>query len=127
MPASIVTDFPRRVRELENVLIPLGDGTRLAARIWLPEDAERHPVPAILEYLPYRKRGGTYERDALTHPYLAGHGYAGVRVDIRGSGESEGVLTDEYPLQEQDDALEVIAWLAAQPWCTGAVGMMGIS
>jgi putative CocE/NonD family hydrolase len=105
----------------------LKDGTTLAARIWLPDDAERNPVPAILEYLPYRKRDGTYERDALTHPYLAGHGYAGVRVDIRGSGESSGLLFDEYTEQEQDDALEVIAWLAAQPWCSGAVGMMGIS
>ena len=71
----------------------------LAARIWLPADAEQNPVPAILEYLPYRKRDGTYERDALTHPYLAGHGYAGVRVDIRGSGESGGLLFDEYAKQ----------------------------
>jgi putative CocE/NonD family hydrolase len=123
----IVTTFPRAVRVIEHTLIPLKDGTTLAARIWLPEDAERNPVPAILEYLPYRKRDGTYERDALTHPYLAGNGYAGVRVDIRGSGESSGLLFDEYSEQEQRDALEVIAWLAAQPWCSGAVGMMGIS
>jgi predicted acyl esterase len=123
----IVTIFPRAVRVIEHTLIPLKDGTNLAARIWLPDDAERDPVPAILEYLPYRKRDGTYERDALTHPYLAGHGYAGVRVDIRGSGESDGLLSDEYAKQEQDDALEIIAWLAAQPWCNGAVGMMGIS
>ncbi len=123
----IISDFPRTVREIENVFIPLRDGTRLAARIWLPEDAERDPVPAVLEYLPYRKRDGTYERDALTHPYLAGHGYAGVRVDIRGTGESDGLITDEYSQQEHDDALEVIAWLAAQSWCSGAVGMMGIS
>jgi len=54
------------------------------------------------------------ERDALTHPYFAGHGYASVRVDIRGTGESDGLLSDEYSQQEQDDALEVIAWLAAQ-------------
>ena len=123
----IVTEFPRPIREIEHTLIPLRDGTRLAARIWLPRDAERNKVPAILEYLPYRKRSGTHERDAQTHPYLAGHGYAAVRVDIRGSGESEGLLFDEYAAQEQDDALEVIAWLAAQPWCSGAVGMMGIS
>jgi putative CocE/NonD family hydrolase len=115
------------VREIEHTLIPLRDGTRLAARIWLPDNAESDPVPAILEYLPYRKRDGTYDRDALTHPYFAGHGYAGVRVDIRGTGESDGVLSDEYSQQEQDDALEVIEWLAAQPWCSGAVGMMGIS
>ncbi len=123
----IVTAFSRTVRIIEHALIPLKDGTKLAARVWLPDDAERNPVPAILEYLPYRKRDGTYERDALTHPYLAGHGYAGVRVDIRGSGESEGLLFDEYAKQEQDDGVEVIAWLAAQPWCSGVVGMMGIS
>jgi putative CocE/NonD family hydrolase len=123
----IVTQFPRAIREIEQLLIPLQDGTKLAARVWLPRDAAERPVPAILEYLPYRKRSGTYERDALTHPYFAGHGYAAVRVDIRGSGESEGLLFDEYAQQEQDDALEVIAWLAAQPWCSGAVGMIGIS
>jgi uncharacterized protein len=123
----IVTTFPRAVRLIEHTTIHLKDGTELAARIWMPEDAEQDPVPAILEYLPYRKRDGTYERDALTQPWLAGHGYAGVRVDIRGSGESDGLLSDEYARQEQEDALEIIAWLAAQPWCSGAVGMMGIS
>ena len=123
----IVMTFPSTVRVVEHTLIPLKDGTMLAARIWLPDDAEQNPVPAILEYLPYRKRDGTYERDALTHPYLSGHGYAGVRVDIRGSGESSGLLVDEYAKQEQDDGVEVIAWLAAQPWCSGVVGMMGIS
>ena len=124
---SIVAQFPHRVREIPHLLIPLADGTRLAARIWLPEDAESHPVPAILEYLPYRKRDGTWERDALTHPWFTGHGYAAVRVDIRGSGESDGVLADEYSQQELDDGLEVIAWIARQSWCSGAVGMMGIS
>src|SRR5436309_5028257 len=122
-----ITDFPRKVKEIENLWIPMSDGVKLAARMWIADDAEEKPVPAILEYLPYRKRDGTYERDALTHPYLAGHGYAGVRVDLRGSGESEGLLFDEYAPQEQDDGLEVIAWLAAQPWCSGVVGMMGIS
>ncbi len=125
--ADKTTDALRKVREIENVFIPLKDGTRLAARIWLPEDAERNPVPAILEYLPYRKRDGTAPRDALTHPWFAAHGYAGVRVDIRGTGESDGVLLDEYLKQEQDDCLEVLEWLAAQPWCTGACGMIGIS
>jgi putative CocE/NonD family hydrolase len=125
--AAVRTAFPRVVREIEHALIPLRDGTKLAARVWLPVDAEQDPVPAVLEYLPYRKRTGTYERDALNHPYIAGHGYACVRVDVRGSGESEGLLWDEYAPQEQDDAVEVIEWLAAQPWCNGGVGMMGIS
>jgi hypothetical protein len=115
------------VREIEHTWIPLGDGTRLAARIWLPEDAEAEPVPAVLEYLPYRKADGTAVRDAKRQPYLAGHGYAAVRVDMRGTGESDGQLEDEYTEQEQQDALEVIAWLAEQPWCSGGVGMWGIS
>jgi len=103
------------------------DGCRLAARIWLPEDAETSPVPAILEYIPYRKRDLTRSRDEPMHYYFAGHGYAAVRVDLRGSGESDGILLDEYLEQEQSDGIEVIAWLAAQPWCSGAVGMMGKS
>jgi uncharacterized protein len=119
--------LPRPVREIAHTWIPLADGTRLSARIWLPDDAERDPVPAVLEYLPYRKHDGTVVRDSVRQPYLAGHGYAGVRVDIRGSGESDGILEDEYTSQEQSDALEVIAWLAAQPWCSGSVGMTGIS
>ena len=126
-PIPVRTDFPRKVREIENTWIPMRDGTRLAARIWLPEDAEADPVPAILEYLPYRKRDGTVERDHLTHPYFAGHGYAGVRVDMRGTGDSEGVCKGEYLLQEQDDGIAVIEWLTKQPWCSGAVGMIGIS
>lgn len=123
----VVTEFPRKAREIENLWIPMPDGVKLAARIWLPEDAEADPVPAILEYLPYRKRDGTVERDALTHPYFAGHGYAGVRVDMRGAGDSEGLCKGEYLKQEQDDAVAVIEWLAQQPWCSGTVGMIGIS
>ena len=124
---KVRTDFPRKVREIENTWIPMSDGVRLAARIWLPEDASADPVPAVLEYLPYRKRDGTVERDHMTHPYFAGHGYAGVRVDIRGTGDSEGICLGEYLKQEQDDALEVIEWLARQSWCSGKVGMIGIS
>jgi putative CocE/NonD family hydrolase len=120
-------DLPRPVREIEHTWIELADGTRLSARIWLPADAEADPVPAILEYLPYRKHDGTVSRDLDRQPYVAGHGYATVRVDIRGSGESDGILEDEYTRRELDDALEVIAWLAERPWCSGAVGMTGIS
>lgn len=124
---AVITDFPRKVREIEHLWIPMPDGVRLAARIWLPEDAATDPVPAIFEFLPYRKRDGTVERDALTHPYFAGHGYAGVRVDMRGTGDSEGVCEGEYLKQEQDDAVAVIEWLAQQDWCSGTVGMIGIS
>ncbi len=121
------SDLPRNVRTIENLWIPMSDGVKLAARVWMPDDAEDNPVPAILEYIPYRKRDGTRERDNADHGYLAGHGYACVRLDIRGSGDSEGTLTDEYLKLEQDDAIDAIQWLADQSWCDGNVGMRGIS
>jgi putative CocE/NonD family hydrolase len=124
---EIVDTFPHRIRHIEHSWIPMSDGIRLAARLWLPEAAEIQPVPAILEYIPYRKRDGVRLRDETLHPWFAGHGYACIRVDIRGSGDSEGVLTDEYLPQELDDGVTIIEWLAKQPWCDGNVGMIGIS
>ncbi|ONK11055.1 CocE/NonD family hydrolase [Streptomyces sp. MP131-18] len=120
-------DLPHRVRTEEDVRIPVADGTRLAARVWRPVTSDDRPVPAVLEYIPYRRRDLTAARDSVHHPYLAGHGYACVRVDLRGTGESGGVLLDEYLEREQTDAEDVLAWLAAQPWCDGRTGMMGLS
>lgn len=111
----------------EETWITLRDGTRLATRIWMPDGALETPVPTVLEYLPYRKRGGTDPRDESTYPVFAEAGIAGVRVDIRGSGESEGVIDGEYTPRELSDACEVLEWIAAQPWSNGNVGMMGIS
>ena len=109
-------------------MIPLPDGISLAVTLYLPPDADSAPVPAILEYLPYRKDDQMLARDYDLYGYLIAHGYAGARVDIRGTGRSEGALPEgEYTEQEQADAEAVIAWLAARPWCTGAVGMWGIS
>ncbi|THD84870.1 CocE/NonD family hydrolase [Aliigemmobacter aestuarii] len=122
-----VSEFPCKVVDHPDVGIVMPDGVRLSARIWMPEGATENPVPAVLEYIPYRKRDGTLPRDERMHPYFAGHGYAAVRVDIRGNGDSEGLMTDEYSEQELADAVEVIRWLAEQPWCSGAVGMMGKS
>jgi len=119
---------PAAVRIIENEWIELADGVRLAARIWMPQTASSEsPVPAVLEYVPYRKDDDTLAQDTLRHAYFAAHGYASVRVDLRGSGSSQGLLADEYLPLEQSDGIEVIAWLAARPWCTGAVGMIGYS
>ncbi len=122
-----MTENLRKIIVDENLGIILSDGCRLSARTWIPENAHEFPVPAILEYLPYRKRDGTIARDELTHPYFAKRGYASIRVDIRGNGDSQGIMLDEYTSQELNDAVEVINWLAKQPWCSGTVGMMGIS
>ena len=113
------------ILDQDDLFIPLPDGTRLAARLWRP--AQGGPVPAVLEYIPYRKRDNTLPRDETIHPWMAARGYACLRVDIRGTGDSEGVFDDEYSAQELQDACDVIAWIAAQDWCTGAVGMMGKS
>ncbi|MGQ4516322.1 CocE/NonD family hydrolase [Streptomyces sp. DW26H14] len=121
---AIRTDFPYETTR-EDVRIPLPGGLRLYARVWRPVTGE--PVPALLEYLPYRLSDWTAPRDWQRHPWYAGHGYASVRVDVRGHGNSEGVPGDEYDATELADGVEVIHWLAAQPWCDGKVGMFGIS
>ncbi len=127
MSLKAVDIDPNRVEVHENIWIPLADGSRLAARLWLPEEAREGPVPVIFEYLPYRKRDLTRSRDAINHLWFASQGYAAIRVDMRGSGDSDGVLTDQYREQELDDGEQIIAWLAKQDWCNGSVGMMGIS
>ena len=124
---DIETGFAREVVEIEDQLIIMPEGCRLSARIWMPKDANADPVPVILEHLPYRKRDGTIVRDSITHPWMAGQGYACIRVDMRGNGDSEGLMEDEYTAQELQDACDVIAWATAQPWCSGTAGMMGIS
>lgn len=122
---AVRSEFPFAVKVIETEWITMADGVRLAAKLWLPEGAGK--VPAILEYLPYRRRDGTRTRDNGLHHYLAGHGYACLRVDIRGMGDSEGLLHDEYTMQEQLDGLEVIDWISRQDWCDGGVSTIGIS
>mgnify|MGYP001462867226 CR=1 FL=1 len=81
--------------------IPMPDGARLGARLWMPDDKESYP--AILEYLPYRKDDYTVKRDSNTIAHFANHGYACIRVDMRGAGSSDGFKDDEYTDQEIDD------------------------
>ncbi len=111
---------------IDDAFITLADGTRLAARIWLP-DAKKEKFPTVLEYLPYRKRDGTTQRDDSTFPVFAQSGIAGVRVDVSGHGDSDGDFDDEYSPRELAHGVEVINWIAQQPWSNGNVGVMGIS
>ncbi len=121
------TDFPHHWTETEDCWIPMPDGVNLAAKLWLPDIAPAKRVPCIIEVLPYRKRDIYAPRDAMHHRYFAGHGYACMRVDIRGSGDSDGYQGVFAMQQEQDDTLEVLKWIAAQSWSDGQVGMFGIS
>lgn len=116
---------PVPVRMIENEWIETPDGVRLAIQLWLPDVAE--PVPVVLESIPYRKRDATRAYSSWWGRQLAAGGVGYARLDVRGSGDSEGVLVDEYLPQEQHDAALAIAWLAAQPWSNGAVGMRGVS
>jgi putative CocE/NonD family hydrolase len=117
----------RQFKIIENTWVPMKDGIRLAARIWLPEGADKQPVPVVWEYLPYRLWDDLRWRDDKSGANLAPYGVAFVRVDIRGTGNSEGVMVDEYDVPELTDGVEVIAWLAKQTWSNGSVGMRGIS
>ena len=114
---------------MERAWIPMKDGIRLAATLYMPDGAKPgEKFPALLEYLPYRKDDGTAAGDYPKHTYFAKRGYVSVRVDIRGFGTSEGVPPErEYSEQEQMDGEQIIAWLAQQPWSNGNVGMFGIS
>ncbi len=127
MAKDKIVNYRDQVENVEIAWIPMPDGRKLAARLLLPKDEGKRPVPCIFEYIPYRRRDGTRIRDDETHYWFAAHGYGVARVDISGSGDSDGLIQDEYHKREQDDGLEIIAWLASQPWCTGKVGMIGIS
>jgi putative CocE/NonD family hydrolase len=120
---------PRYGMRWEEAWIPLPDGVRLAATLYMPDDARAGDRFApILEYLPYRKDDGLLERDHQLYRYVVARGFVGARVDLRGTGRSEGrLLEGEYTEQEQRDGEAVIEWLAAQPWSNGSVGMWGIS
>lgn len=127
MTPSCTIAVAKDVTLLKNVLIPVRDGTHLAADLYMPANSvSTGKFPVVLEYIPYRKDEVNYSwRDFYL--VLPRHGYVVARVDIRGTGASEGVSTDEYMLQEQFDGYDVIEWLAQQPWCSGQVNMMGIS
>jgi putative CocE/NonD family hydrolase len=108
-----------------NVFIEMRDGIRLAASLYLPE--REGPWPALLEALPYRKDDVTASYRSEYERLAEEFGYAVARVDVRGTGSSEGLATDEYPVEEQKDMVQVIEWLASQEWSTGNVGMFGTS
>ena len=100
--------------ETPNFFIQLKDGRKLSARMWQPSNNNFFPAPAILEYLPYRKRDGTAIRDEGNHPAFASQGYVCIRVDMPGQGDSDGLLLDEYTEDELSTGEEIIKWISNQ-------------
>ena len=127
---SLVACSPRTNDQIEITedWITMPDGIRLAADIYWPAGAEKDDrFPVLLEYLPYRK-DESRARNYSLYSYFLDHGYVVARVDMRGTGNSEGqTIPYEYSDIELDDGEDVISWLARQKWSTGSVGMFGIS
>jgi putative CocE/NonD family hydrolase len=120
--------------EVETILgarVPVRDGLELSANLWLPRAANAadplERFPAILEMIPYGKDNWRRNSDVARGEWLARRGYALCRLDVRGTGSSPGIATDEYTAAETQDGYDTVEWLAAQPWCSGNVGMWGIS
>src|SRR3546814_13098905 len=86
----IPEEFPCRFTEPEDCWIPLPDGVRLAARLWLPESAHEKPVPPIPEVLPYQTHDQPPPPTAPAHRYFAHHGYASIRPATRAPGRPGG-------------------------------------
>jgi uncharacterized protein len=111
--------------QTEDVFVTMRDGVRLAATLHLPSAPE--PWPALIEALPYRKDDVTAHYRPEYHRLADEFGYLVVRVDVRGTGSSEGTAVGEYTPDELEDNAEVVAWLAAQAWSNGNVGIYGTS
>ncbi len=119
-----------------DVQIPMPDGTMLAGDIFRPDTDEQ--VPVIAGFHPYNNEfqaqpmmptGFSVQRGWLESgdPYFfARRGYAHAVVNVRGTGKSTGLFQAMGPLEGQDVA-NAVEWLAARPWCTGRVGLFGIS
>ncbi len=133
MPSSAA--IPETLAELDvrlgldvrrDVRVPTRDGLTLSVNLFLPGDATG-PLPAILNTDPYRKDDWSAAWDLTLASYFAARGYAYCRLDVRGTGSSDGIALDEYTGAETLDGHDTVEWLAAQSWCTGAVGMWGLS
>ena len=113
--------------QFSRLAIRVRDGIQLAADIYMPPTGSG-PFPALLEALPYRKDDLTASSHTDDYVRLAREGgFVVCRLDVRGTGSSDGLATDEYPIVELDDLTDVINWLATQPWSNGRVGMFGYS
>jgi len=118
--ARLANPVLSQVRSERGVLIPMRDGVKLSADIWLPEAPGRYPV--LVARTPYTKTGLGLTEWAR---YFARRGYGVAVQDTRGRGDSEGAF--EFFFADGKDGYDTIEWVAAQPWSNGRVGMLGLS
>lgn len=109
----------------ELVFVRMSDGVRLNATLYYP--SSDRPWPALIEALPYRKDDLTASYGDEYHRFADEFGYMVCRLDVRGTGSSEGLPAGEYTTRELADIAETIGWLASQEWSNGNVGMYGTS
>jgi len=128
LPVGACAQLANQQPGITETWIPMSDGVRLAADIYRPSGAAHdQQYSVLLEYLPYRK-DDSRARNYSLYSYFLKRGYIVARVDIRGTGNSEGrAIPYEYSDIELDDGEEVVDWLSRQDWSTGNVGMFGIS
>jgi uncharacterized protein len=126
VPARAVTPEELGLDFRSDVRVVARDGTELSINLFLPAHV-RATVPAILNIDPYRKDDWSQAWDLTLAAYFAERGYAYSRLDVRGTGSSGGIARDEYTAEETDDGHDVVEWLAGQQWCSGSIGMWGLS
>ena len=115
------TPPPSRHPVSENVMIPMRDGTLLAADIHQPR-GESGPLPVLLQRTPYNKAAAPRLAEAA---FFAENGYVAVMQDCRGRYASQGGFS-KY-VDEGRDGYDTVEWLAQQPWCNGKIGTFGLS
>ena len=120
-------DYHPAVNRTDYIAIPLPNGITLGAKLWLPAELDGRTVPAIIDYHPYRGCDFTAAADERTYAELAARGYACVKLDARGTGNSSGLHVDQFAQDYWEDACHALDWIARQPWCSGRTGMTGLS
>jgi predicted acyl esterase len=147
-----IVPLPAGIRVENDLSIPMADGVKLSANLFLPSSGG--PVPVLVALIPYGKDTPTeksfieQEKDfneyglsfgkitvsentpfeAPDPAYWVPKGYAVLHVDLRGFGKSGGTGTfGLFTSTDVSDFKEIVEWAGTQPWSTGSVGLIGVS
>jgi putative CocE/NonD family hydrolase len=122
-----VVPYPKNIAF--EVWFPGGRTLTMRAHYWYHAPSMRagKRLPAIIDFNPYRRRDGMLYVDSMMYPWFSFNEYLCFRVDLHGSGDSEGTMSDEYTEEELSSCVQIIEQVAKLPFCDGNVGMMGKS